>query len=355
MSDVITRDKGGRLEVRVALRQDSPPSTVNLNWRIVDLPDRGTHVVERFDAADEHGIRMLSAKWLAGEENDGTLSRLYEVAFGDSPPITTPLQFHGLLPTMLATPAPEELRRFLDDIRQVSPAPPSGSSSHRTRSRRSFPKQPFRLRMDADGGGFESILFQSCRRPAKLHVFDAVSSWYERNLGQKLTVVEYAREFELAFSPQGTPYRVNICDVGQGLQETLPLLTALHASRGDEFPAAQVAVEEPESHLHPGLHAPLGREFCSLVGQSGTPRVLLETHSQNLLLAVQLAIAKNEVTPEDVLLYWFRSLGDGSSCAERVEFDQLGQPISNLPPGVFADDVRLARELLLLQEERVKP
>ncbi len=355
LSDVITQDKGGRLEVRVGLHQDAPPSTVDLNWRIVALPDRGTHVVEHFDATDEHGTRMLDATWLAGEENDGTLSRSYEVTFGHSTPIAIAFQFHGLLPTTPAPAAPEELRRFLEGIRQVSPNTAFWLSSHRTHSRRSFPKQPSRLRMDADGNGFEAILFQSWRQPAKARLFESVSSWYERNLGQKLTIVEHAREFELAFVPQGSAYRVNICDVGQGLQETLPLLTAIHAFRGDEFSIAQVAVEEPESHLHPSLHGPLGREFCSLLGQSGTPRVLLETHSQNLLLSVQLEIARNSIAPEDVLLYWFRPLGDGSSRAERVEFDSLGQPTGSLPPGVFADDVRLARELILLQEAHLKP
>ena len=77
--------------------------------------------MEHFDATDEHGKRLLDATWLAGEERDGTPSRSYEVAFEDSTRIAIPLQFHGLLPTTPGPEAPEELRRFLDGIREVSP------------------------------------------------------------------------------------------------------------------------------------------------------------------------------------------------------------------------------------------
>ncbi|MCY2991506.1 MAG: AAA family ATPase [Planctomycetota bacterium] len=288
LGDVVTKDKGSHIEIGIELRQEPSPSTTNLTWRIVDLPERGTHVVDRFRATSGQGGRViLDARWRAGEESDGSLSRSYEVSFEGSSPVYIDFRFHGLLPTAGAqADVPEGLRRFLDAVRKTSPKKAFWLSSHRIPSRRYFPKQPAWFDLDANGDGFESLLFQSWRRPANLALFEAVSAWYERNLKQKLTIVEHAREFEIAFAPSGTPYRVNICDVGQGLQETLPLLTVLHAYRLDDFSMTQVAVEEPESHLHPSLHAALGREFCSLVGQPGAPRVLLETHSQNLLLAV---------------------------------------------------------------------
>ncbi|MCY2991507.1 MAG: hypothetical protein NTY19_27075 [Planctomycetota bacterium] len=53
-------------------------------------------------------------------------------------------------------------------------------------------------------------------------------------------------------------------------------------------------------------------------------------------------------------MYWFRPLGDGSTRAERVEFDTLGQPTGNWPPGVFADDIRQARELIILQQRQLE-
>ena len=194
--------------------------------------------------------------------------------------------------------------------------------------------------MDANGDGFETILFQSWRRPANVALFDAVSAWYERNLKQKLTIVEHTREFELAFAPLGTPYRVNICDAGQGLQESLPLLTALHAYRLDEFSLSQVAVEEPESHLHPSLHGALGREFCSLIGRPVLPACCWRRTRKTCSSPSNLKSSEQNIEPRDVLVYWFRPLGDGSTRAERVEFDALGQPTGNWPPGVFADDIR---------------
>jgi predicted ATPase len=43
-------------------------------------------------------------------------------------------------------------------------------------------------------------------------------------------------------------------------------------------------VEEPESHLHPGLHAALAERFCELAERGTDARLLVETHSENILL-----------------------------------------------------------------------
>jgi hypothetical protein len=351
LNDVITKDRGPRIEIGVTLASDGA-GTTDLSWTIVDLPDHGTHIVDRFRAK---GAFAFSAKWVAGEERDGSLSSLYEAAVDDLPPSPVRLAFHGLLPVLTAPPTvPDRLQDSLGSLRDVASPATFWLGSNRVSGKRSFPKQPLRPRMDTNGEGFETFLHHSWRQPSRLALFDAVSAWYAQNLEQTLAIVEHTRDFEITLTPKDTspPYQVNLCDVGQGLQETLPLLTAIHAHRIGRFPFANVAVEEPESHLHPRLHGALGREFCALIGQPNAPRVFLETHSQNLLLSVQLEIAKATIAPRDVVVYWFRALGDGTTRAEKVEFDPLGRPNGNWPPGVFADDTELARELITLQQTR---
>jgi hypothetical protein len=351
LNDVITKDRGSRIEIGVTLASEVA-GTADLSWTIVDLPDRGTHIVDRFRAK---GAFAFEAKWVAGEESDGTLSSLYEAAVDDSLPSPMRLAFHGLLPVPTGPPTlPNRLLSSLDSLRDVASPATFWLGSNRVPGRRSFPKQPLPPRMETNGEGFETFLYHSWRQPSRLALFDAVTAWYARNLKQALAIVEHTRDFEITLTPEGAspPYQVNLCDVGQGLQETLPLLTTIHAHRIGRFPFTNVAVEEPESHLHPRLHGALGREFCALIGQPNAPRVFLETHSQNLLLSVQLEIAKGAISPQDVVVYWFRALGDGTTRAEKVEFDPLGRPNGNWPPGVFADDTELARELITLQQTR---
>jgi hypothetical protein len=88
--------------------------------------------------------------------------------------------------------------------------------------------------------------------------------------------------------------------------------------------------------------------FCEIARREGAPRTLMETHSENFLLRVQLAIARGELPPERVLVYWVQELEDGSGQADPITFNELGQPVGDRwPPGVFSEDVEQARQLVL--------
>jgi hypothetical protein len=79
----------------------------------------------------------------------------------------------------------------------------------------------------------------------------------------------------------------------------------------------------------------------------------METHSENFLLRVQLAIVRGELAPEHVLVYWVRELEDGSGEAVRITFDELGRPEGDTwPPGVFSEDVEQARQIVLERRKR---
>jgi predicted ATPase len=146
---------------------------------------------------------------------------------------------------------------------------------------------------------------------------------------------------------------IDLIDTGEGMIQVLPVLTALARARHREEPGAGlVAIEEPESHLHPGLQRALAEHITTLVSGSPGVRVVLETHSEHLLLAVQLEIARGRVPPDHVRVYWVEQLDGGQSIAYPVDFDDSGRPQHNWPPGVFSEDQELARELLLARRER---
>lgn len=98
---------------------------------------------------------------------------------------------------------------------------------------------------------------------------------------------------------------INVADVGIGVSQVLPVLVAcLVADEGQ-----LVYIEQPEIHLHPRAQTRLADALVEAANRG--VRVVVETHSQLLLLALQTRIAEDEIDPEDVMLHWFERRDDG--------------------------------------------
>lgn len=92
---------------------------------------------------------------------------------------------------------------------------------------------------------------------------------------------------------------VSIADVGFGVSQTLPVVVALHVARSGQM----VYVEQPEIHLHPRAQVAMAGVLAR-AAQRGV-RVVCETHSAHLLLALQSLVAENALDPSLVALHWF--------------------------------------------------
>ncbi|WP_371359679.1 AAA family ATPase [Pseudomonas sp. KT_2_4] len=153
--------------------------------------------------------------------------------------------------------------------------------------------------------------------------------------------------------PTGSPHvRVDLCDTGEGYSQVLPVLVALARARtgGPKL----LCLEQPELHLHTRAQAELARQLITTVKSSNTPQILVETHSEVLLTSIQLAIAKGEIAPELVRVYWIESLQDGTSDAISVDFNEKGQAENSTLSGAFAEAVQLGQDLITMQLSAVK-
>lgn len=90
----------------------------------------------------------------------------------------------------------------------------------------------------------------------------------------------------------------NLADVGYGCSQILPILVAGF----NRPPGSTLIVEQPELHLHPRAQAELGT-FILDVQERGL-QVLIETHSEHLLLRLQSHVASGKLRPEDVAVYY---------------------------------------------------
>lgn len=111
---------------------------------------------------------------------------------------------------------------------------------------------------------------------------------------------------------------VNIADVGIGVSQVLPVVVALHAAE----PGTIVYIEQPELHLHPRAQQALAKLLVAAAKRK--VRVVVETHSDLLLLGIQTLVAEGEIDPEDVGLQWFHRDDEGVTRMERAELQADG-------------------------------
>lgn len=182
-----------------------------------------------------------------------------------------------------------------------------------------------------------------------------VSSWYRAMTRHHLDVIKDAGRFSLVLRPvdASPPVQIPIPDTGEGMAQMLPVLVlgamARHGKLGSD---SIVALEHPSLHLHPAAHEHLAL-FLAQVSQSPhRPRILFETHSENLLLGIQKAILDGQLPASDVAVYWVRSDDSGRSVADRIAFNDLAEPQGPWPPGVFAEDIELSRYIIHKRRER---
>ena len=111
---------------------------------------------------------------------------------------------------------------------------------------------------------------------------------------------------------------VSVADVGFGVSQALPIVVALHAASSQHL----VYVEQPEIHLHPAAQVAMAKVLAKAVKRG--VRMVVETHSPLLLLALQTLVAKGTLPPEKVILHWFKRSGTGATNIRSTELDEAG-------------------------------
>jgi hypothetical protein len=144
-----------------------------------------------------------------------------------------------------------------------------------------------------------------------------------------------------------TKSRVNFADTGFGLSQLLPLVVqAFHSP-----PGSLIFLEQPEIHLNPRLQCHLSG-LLTAVAEAGKT-VVVETHSEHLVLALRALIAEGKLKSEDVGLYYVERSG-AKSTARQIPIQKDGFIESDQwPRGFFEESLteafRLARPLSSVQ------
>ncbi|HSN99729.1 MAG TPA: hypothetical protein VLS89_15645, partial [Candidatus Nanopelagicales bacterium] len=308
------------LDLGVSWDDDHNPVR-DVELSMLDLARSKRQVVERLRVAGNGGGQILEALLaLPEDELSGELSR-YELAGSSGQEALVRLDFDGLVPSLVD--AGDADAQWTSVIRSVGERMRSlhtgvhwiGSVRSLPARRSSYAGPPRRLQPDG-GGATDMLAYDALGDGAVLR---DVAAWYEAAMAHHLEVVREgtgaAEQFYVALSPRrGDPIRIHIVDTGEGMAQVLPVIVLGTLARHGRLGASPVlAIEQPEIHLHPRAHAEVASFLCRLAAADAPPRMLVETHSENLLLRVQLAIIRGELSPDRVLVYWVKQTAEGFS------------------------------------------
>jgi predicted ATPase len=152
--------------------------------------------------------------------------------------------------------------------------------------------------------------------------------------------------YSLVLSRKSPRSEVNFADTAFGLSQVLPLIVqGLHSKSRKEL----IITEQPEIHLNPRLQAVLADLFVDIANAGS--KVLIETHSEHLLLRLRRLIAEKQIKARDVALYFVEN-GRTGSVVRQVEILPNGHiDAEDWPTGFFADSLQDAFGLAKAQIE----
>jgi len=135
-------------------------------------------------------------------------------------------------------------------------------------------------------------------------------------------------------------------ELGVGLSQALPILVATLDARRN----AIISVEQPELHVHPAIQVEMGDLFIRSTKDNKDKVILLETHSEHLLLRLLKRIRQTtnqelgdrpelHLTPEELAIWHLESAPSGGRC-NTLGVDKEGEFTDRWPNGFFLERLK---------------
>jgi predicted ATPase len=328
------------LRLAVGFGWDAPAPIERAGFRLDMVGDPGRLVVRSFEVRPRGGP-PVRGDLVPLPVDPLSLDLTYDVSSGAAGEGRLSLRFTGLIPEPIeALPVTRSLRPLLSELPAAVQWLRTGRKAP---AKRILQLGTIRQRLGPDGTNTAEMLQtdQELRR--------AVSTWFEEHFQRRLDIESAPpSHFRLVLrSLRESKLVVDAADSGEGIVQVLPVLTAAELARRDAAAgrARILAIEEPESNLHPNAQRWLADHLSGIAAGSSPPLMVLETHAYAMLLAIQLQVVTGKLPADRVRIYWVRQLADGSSEACPVDLDAHGRPTGIELQDAFADQRTLQYEL----------
>lgn len=169
-----------------------------------------------------------------------------------------------------------------------------------------------------------------------------VNKWLDEfELAQSIDAEELKNnQYSLIVKNKHTGIESNIVDVGVGTSQLLPIILESFLTPKKSV----LVIEEPETHIHPSAQAKLASMFAQCIKEDDK-RFFIETHSMYFLQKIQIMVAKKELSPEDIGVYYFNQNQDGTTVKE-LSLGDNGQFIEAFPKGFFDVAYELSKQFM---------
>ena len=160
-------------------------------------------------------------------------------------------------------------------------------------------------------------------------------AWTLQHFGLEFSVMADHGILRLMVRNDDKESMLNVCDVGFGISQVLPILVELW-SLAYSGKKATFVIEQPELHLHPAMQGRLMRAIASVIGQDENHlSVIIETHSKTIVDRIGRGIQRNEIAKDDINVVLFeKEPGCPKSTVSVASFDKYGS-LNNWPIGFF--------------------
>ena len=193
---------------------------------------------------------------------------------------------------------------------------------------------------------------RNLRYKAHHKTFQEMISYWLQRLGliadfRVAEIAEGSNRWQARVRTDKTGTEVLLTDVGFGVSQILPVITLLYyVPEG-----STIILEQPEIHLHPLAQAELADLIIS-ASKRRNLQIILESHSEHLLLRLQRRVAEQEIEASDIALYFARRGKMGRSELEDLQLDLLGH-IRNWPEKFMGDAFEEAAQAELARLKRL--
>lgn len=167
-------------------------------------------------------------------------------------------------------------------------------------------------------------------------IADKLNYWVEKfGIGKRLRCESLTSNlFQIVVESGESNFKTNFADTGFGGSQLLPLIVQTLIAKENTITIA----EQPEIHLNPRLQTILADLFVEMATTSHS--VIVETHSEHLLLRLRVLVAEGKISADDIAVY-FISREDSESQIRRVNLEQDGHiNHDEWPSGFFGDTLK---------------
>ena len=140
------------------------------------------------------------------------------------------------------------------------------------------------------------------------------------------------KDYEFLVRKHKNGPEVWLTDVGFGVSQVLPVLILCYY-----VPEGSILIlEQPEAHLHPKVQSELADLLIEVV-KNRRLQIILESHSEHLLIRLMRRIAEEQISADDTAFY-FCEMNEGVSEIEKLNVDDYGN-ITNWPQNFFGNEM----------------